>query len=834
MSLHELAHHVQSAGRGKDTVLVHMTPGEVKGLQALAVQHGGSLTINPKTGLPEAGFLSKLIPVLAGIASVALAPVTGGASLWAVPLLTGGITGAVTGDMGKGLMAGLGAWGAGGVASGLAKGFAGAGAGLAGAGSRAGVRGAPGVFGVEGRGIASQSLTAPPAGAPGVFGVEGRGIASQTLTAPPVNVMPTVPTGTQQSGNKIFDAIKDTTADLKQGMTVVKDAGSGLTQLITPGVEGSAMRASMMENYKLPMLATGAALLAPSDEQQPINPNSPTARFDPNYRAYRTYDPSARAPSSSAERMYYARDGGLMSLADGGTVENMSKLNTMGANTGYPMAYQNTPSYFTSSANPISENVISPQGDANIDPYTGVERFAEGGKTTHAEDVAAAKEKGIYIPKYNTYNNKTGQYSWTDPPPKVGITPEEIAAGFKNVFGRSPSASEFTAHSTSKLNASEFEDYLKQQPEYMTNPASDLQIGAAYRDILGRDANAGDLAIQKDTPLNMSQLRQTLLQSPEYLSKSRTSPLELASIYKDVLKRPPSRAELDIYKNTPLTADETRKQVMGSEEALNRLTKSFIPKITYDTTGHASIEGARPDQTNTSPLELASIYKDVFKRVPSRAEFDIYKNTPLTAAETKKQVMGSEEYLNRLTKQGDNINAELQQHLAPQGPALQFAAPPSVQEPQPVRQAPTNQDQTASMAKLREDAMKARDPSAGANAAGNVYSVGSVQYAAGGLSGLPTQYNLGGYSDGGRLLKGPGDGVSDSIPARIGNRQPARLADGEFVIPARIVSELGNGSTDAGARRLYAMMDRIQKSRSKTVGKGKVAVNNRAHMHLPA
>jgi hypothetical protein len=138
------------------------------------------------------------------------------------------------------------------------------------------------------------------------------------------------------------------------------------------------------------------------------------------------------------------------------------------------------------------------------------------------------------------------------------------------------------------------------------------------------------------------------------------------------------------------------------------------------------------------------------------------------------------------------------------------------------------------MAKLREDAMKARDPSAGANAAGNVYSAGSVQYAAGGLSGLPAQYNLGGYSDGGRLLKGPGDGVSDSIPARIGNRQPARLADGEFVIPARIVSELGNGSTDAGARRLYAMMDRIQKSRSKTVGKGKVAVNNRAHMHLPA
>jgi hypothetical protein len=95
-------------------------------------------------------------------------------------------------------------------------------------------------------------------------------------------------------------------------------------------------------------------------------------------------------------------------------------------------------------------------------------------------------------------------------------------------------------------------------------------------------------------------------------------------------------------------------------------------------------------------------------------------------------------------------------------------------------------------------------------------------------------HGLGGYSDGGRLLRGPGDGVSDSIPAQIGNRQPARLADGEFVIPARIVSELGNGSTEAGARQLYAMMERVQHGRKKSVGKGKVAVNSKAAKHLPA
>jgi hypothetical protein len=94
--------------------------------------------------------------------------------------------------------------------------------------------------------------------------------------------------------------------------------------------------------------------------------------------------------------------------------------------------------------------------------------------------------------------------------------------------------------------------------------------------------------------------------------------------------------------------------------------------------------------------------------------------------------------------------------------------------------------------------------------------------------------DLGSYSDGGRLLRGPGDGVSDSIPAVIGKRQPARLADGEFVIPARIVSELGNGSTEAGARKLYAMMERIQSTRRKSIGKKKVAVNSRADKHLPA
>jgi hypothetical protein len=113
-----MAQQLQSQGRGDDKMLVHMTPGEVGGLQQLAMAHGGSLTINPQTGLPEAGFLSKLLPTLIGF-GLNFIPGVG-------PLLAAGITAAgataVTGDLGKGLTAGLQAFGGAGLSGALAPG----------------------------------------------------------------------------------------------------------------------------------------------------------------------------------------------------------------------------------------------------------------------------------------------------------------------------------------------------------------------------------------------------------------------------------------------------------------------------------------------------------------------------------------------------------------------------------------------------------------------------------------------------------------------------------------------------------------------------------------
>jgi hypothetical protein len=88
-----------------------------------------------------------------------------------------------------------------------------------------------------------------------------------------------------------------------------------------------------------------------------------------------------------------------------------------------------------------------------------------------------------------------------------------------------------------------------------------------------------------------------------------------------------------------------------------------------------------------------------------------------------------------------------------------------------------------------------------------------------------TFYAMGGpisFAQGGQnYLDGPGDGMSDSIPATIEGKQPARLADGEFVIPADVVSHLGNGSTKAGSKRLYAMLDKVRQARTGTKKQGK-------------
>lgn len=416
-----------------------------------------------------------------------------------------------------------------------------------------------------------------------------------------------------------------------------------------------------------------------------------------------------------------------------------------------------------------------------------------------------------YVPQYNTYNAATGQFSTIPTVPTTtnlstaqgAVTPAYAKSLYQQLLGRDPTAAELTAATLATASPSSVAAVIKALPAYTTTKATANDVNYLIQNSLGRPATAAEVTAYGAGTKTLADIQgyltapsTTAVASPRVVA----TPVAVASTYQDTLGRPPTAAELASAKTAAPSVPELKASLQGGPEYSDNLTKSFVPALTYDTQGVASVRGAQPQQAQSTGLAALN-----------------------TAINTQ---VG-----NRLTAPS-NFN---------------FAAPASVQPTSPLVAPPastvTKSDPVA--AQLAALQMK-KDLATRAEAQGlgsfipqvadptSPYSAGSPQFAQGGLSSINGQYNLGGYSDGGRLLRGPGDGVSDSIPAQIGNRQPARLADGEFVIPARIVSELGNGSTDAGARRLYAMMDRIQKARRKTTGKHKIAVNSRADKYLPA
>lgn len=171
MSITQAAQLVRAQGRGNDTQLMHVTPSEVKALQGIAQAHGGSLTLNPETGLPEAGFLESVLPTIAGIG---IGVATGNPMIGAA--VAGGLGYGTSGSLEQGLMSGLGAFGG-------ASALGGIGAAGAGAASGAGAAGGAGA-GVGAAGAAT-SIGSGAAGAAGggggLLGGYGTTIAAPTV-----------------------------------------------------------------------------------------------------------------------------------------------------------------------------------------------------------------------------------------------------------------------------------------------------------------------------------------------------------------------------------------------------------------------------------------------------------------------------------------------------------------------------------------------------------------------------------------------------------------------------------------------------------------------------
>ncbi len=429
MSLHSLAHHLQSAGRGQDSVLVHMTPREVGGLQALARAHGGSLTINPETGLPEAGFLSSILPMIAGGllmatgigAPIGAAILGSGASAAAAgalgsSLLVGGGTALATGDLKKGLMAGMGAYGGAGLAGGLAQAGTAAAANTV-APSAANEIAKQGLFANPTMGMTAGDVVFNAAQRAGtnaatsginnlvsnqVAGMaQGLGQAGIPATPTPAPSLAGVPTTAGTQGIKSAAELAAETPIAAPAQTQWDKIQAGFGKA-TSGMDG------LKSVYNA--MPTGSAMAAGSTLLGAMAPDAPALKKnqgmirpyefsrDVNEGVFDTGAPIwSDQPGSSAEKRYftetmtpltpykapgpeYKATGGLTSLAIGGPVETMSAENAVGDNLMYPQANINTPLYANPAVQrPEAVNVIAPSVDAGVGAFSGEPRFAAGG-----------------------------------------------------------------------------------------------------------------------------------------------------------------------------------------------------------------------------------------------------------------------------------------------------------------------------------------------------------------------------------------------------------------------------------------------------------------------
>lgn len=779
MSLQALANNMASQGRGPDSMLVHMAPQEVAGLQSLAMAHGGSLTINPSTGLPEAGFLSNLLPTLIG---AGLSIASGGAL---TPLMAAGITGAgygvATGSLQKGLMAGLGAYGGAGLGSGL---------------SAAG---------------------AAEASVPGAAPVPANAVTS----------FPTDPAAYAE-----FAPTESSFGAFGQAKGALASAPTGTSPLFGT--------------------ATDVASQPLGFEAAASTPTTPLATATPA--------PSSYTPAYGTES---ARNAFQTQAADATITDN-----------------------FRQAGRGLTSLVDSPAGrDAFLGTAAkeGVEATGVGGLGGLAKYGAAAMSGPLLTPPKTTpYKSDSEQFKYSydvnrNPDPQGSYT--GAPTGERQWF-----APKFTRLYADGGQTKSSEDALK----YLTS----TDPTGRTNDLTGASRQAYDYLMGNGPGYRPQIQTQSALPAARYLGPSGGLPdiPVTAPVAPDVPSMPATEFNFDVAPETdPYTPPPEVTPTPSPDEDFpaTPMPPYVAPEINHDdlSVRTAPIVSDIPDEINpstiplitpTTPLELPELpnLPDVTEKT------GLVDMTPATPGELPAEEVGPRR------GGGGDLPEEFDTYLVPETPVVQtpdggatvtmpempvvetpVVETPVVETPDggatvtvpndtyvPPEVADTYNPDTMDYVEVGDAGGDYGDLGFAQSDDFGKYGLGVSEFGGGGgkafddsfyafsayaRGGMATPYatggisDLGGYSDGGRLLKGPGDGVSDSIPAMIGKKQPARLADGEFVIPARIVSELGNGSTDAGARKLYAMMDRIQAARKKTTGKNRVAVNSRADKMMP-
>ena len=749
MSLQLAAQHLSSQGRGNDSTLVHMSPREVKSLNDLAMAHGGQLSINPQTGLPEAGFLESILPMVAGAGLMA---VSGGAiNPMTAGLITGGLSYAMTGSLQKGLMAGLGAYGGANLGAGLAE---------------TAVTMDPNVVQAQTAAVENAKNLYDPTGtlSPEAYAstqqAANNTLAKNLVDARGVAAGPDTFMGNLQQMSKGIGSLgkEGGFSSLYQNlggspMSLISKLGPAaapaIGEMMTPKKqEEEKADADMGQRYGFSMNPTGGQPQQPRQVQpgqNPLdNPQTPTTtpfpQPDPYGREQRYFAPSySKLTPEEAKKMYGYADGGITGQGD---LQLNIPLNLGGGGGSYGGGGNGGGTYPFQSSGGFAGNNNAPQATPNPRPlfnqgnqgqFAGpaqreiqaaeIKRLGQGQDVikpaTDRQDQLVGREDPFFqSPEFKEYQNNLGA--------------ETMDMYYSPIFGQMGSGS------AGRAQEAAYRKYkgIAEPRENSFNPIkSDLQGGLGSPQGSFGGGLQGGLAglfgrMQQGGNFNQQQF--SSYADGGIADEDRPTETPAVKMFQQMQAQRAAQAQAPQVDANAQYADYL-KQTMGTPNQMQAPTA--------------------PPPTSTGLGEYGYAFNPVkqqFSQIPGSA--------PVEDEEEKKK-----------------------------------AAPFTY---------------TGNQGGM------------GASAISRA-SGGSISH-------------LGDYSDGGRLLRGPGDGVSDSIPAMIGKKQPARLADGEFVVPARIVSELGNGSTEAGARKLYAMMDRIQKARGKTVGKNKVAKNSRSEKYLPA
>lgn len=836
MSLHQAAQHLASRGRGEDSLLIHMTPKEVSGLQALAQAHGKSLTFNPDTGLPEAGVLSSILPMVIG---AGLTVASGGALS---PLMAAAITGggymAATGSLQKGLMAGLGAYGGGSIGAGIAD---------MGATSLAGEAAAPQLATLNNTmaampGVTADAMFMGPTGASDIAAASaaqtgfGEAANAAKMAAMQNNYgLDAMGRGFSQMGKS--GGIGQLTSRLGGDMGALKMAGMAAAPLFADqAVPQPATTTQQSQGMVRPMQFSRRQI--PGGQQTGDAYTGERRHFDDQLTQLAAYNPTERG---------YAGGGAVMDVpgfAEGGiqTPEGWAEANGQFFRINPVAGEQNVmttsqaahawnadnPAQYLPTPTPAPQNYPdAPPSWAMPEDGTGAtqmqQSWLENNHTPYDPAALASQQllasgQNRFMPpatetdstgRVTTYSGPSNVPRWVTPTPAPTPTPPPGPGAPPPGAGPTPLPDPITPTPVPQPpppggvlpppgpGAAPPPGGTPVPPPGGTPvPPPGTPVPGTPSPIGGNPAPPPGPPIggpQRDLSVTLampwgSAARDYFMQNPDVADGFRNNNFgmsadDFARQHFEKFGRNEGR-----YFRGLSQPRVTRANPMNTTKGASRNALEYLA-------GEAPLAAPAPSQQPTTP-DLSGMSK-LLTRTAEEVRPDTYAQAyldryPDIYLAFQKDPMGMD------------VNEFVRQHYENYGKAegRKWELPQS---------------------SSRTGIVNGAEDVLGVGAAAG----GMIGYAPGGIAGLAS----GGQ---GRLLRGPGDGVSDSIPATINGGQPAALADGEFVVPARIVSELGNGSTEAGARQLYAMLDRIQNRRAKTTGKGKVAVDSKASAVMPA